>query len=108
MTTPAGCSSDMSANFNYLITAISSLAKEEFVTLSPNPFTDELRINFYLVNSTTASISVLDLSGRMVIENKEIGSESSLQLRYLPAGIYVVRLLDSDGRLLYTQKIVKI
>ena len=108
VTTPAGCSSDMSANFNYLITAISSLAKEEFVTLSPNPFTDELRVNYYLVNSTTASISVLDLSGRMVIENKEIGPESSLHLRDLPAGIYVIRLLDSDGRLLYTQKIVKI
>lgn len=105
--TSGGCSSDMSANFNYLITAMSSLAKEEFVTLSPNPFTDELRINYYLVNSTTASISVLDLSGRMVIENKEIGPESSLHLRDLPAGIYVVRLLDSDGRLLYTQKIVK-
>jgi hypothetical protein len=108
VTTPAGCSSDMSANFTYLITAISSLAKEEFVTLSPNPFTDELRVNYYLVNSTTASISILDLSGRMVIENKETGPESSLHLRDLPAGIYVVRLIDSEGRLLYTQKIVKI
>lgn len=106
--TTSGCPSEMSANFNYLITAITNLAKEEFVTLSPNPVVDELRIQYYLINSSKAYVSILDMSGRPVVDGKEMATDSTVSLRELPSGLYVLRLLDSDGRLLYTQKIVKI
>lgn len=108
VTNTAGCTSDMSTNFSFLITAITSLAKEEFVTFSPNPVVDELRVQFYLINSSKAYISILDMNGRPILYEKEMAPDSTISLRELPSGVYVLRLLDSEGRLLYTQKIVKI
>lgn len=108
VTNAAGCTSDMSPNFNFLITAVSSLAKEEFVTFSPNPVVDELRIQYYLINTLKAYISILDMNGRPVVDGKEMASDTTVSLRELPIGIYVLNLLDSEGRILYTQKIIKI
>ena len=69
----------------------------------PNPVSDLLTVRLNTVRS--ASAQVFDLVGTVVAEKQLDASDMTLDLRSLPAGIYVVRVIAGDS--IYTERIVK-
>ncbi|MBR5373706.1 MAG: glycoside hydrolase family 9 protein [Paludibacteraceae bacterium] len=69
----------------------------------PNPVSDLLTVKLNTVASATAQ--VFDLMGTVVAEKQLNASDMTLDLRSLPAGIYVVRVIAGDS--IYTERIVK-
>ena len=52
-----------------------------------------------------ATAQVFDLMGTVVAEKQLNASDMTLDMRSLPAGIYVVRVIAGDS--IYTERIVK-
>jgi len=59
----------------------------------PNPFTDEVRIT----GATGSTLQVITESGVLVHTQKITGTDESLRLNHLPAGVYFFRL-EKDGQ----------
>lgn len=77
----------------------------------PNPFTDQIKIEFNLSKDDNASINIIDVTGREVkeISNSYLAEgihDLTIDSSDLPPGIYFVVLQGSDFR--KDQKIVKV
>lgn len=72
----------------------------------PNPAKDRLNIN---VNNMPgkATIQLVDINGRVVLSQQMVQNNTSLDIRQIPAGMYLVRLNNTDGKSVYQQKFVK-
>lgn len=58
----------------------------------------------------TAKVEIMDISGRKVLEQKKYDKYTSEitfnNISELPAGVYVVSALDSEGRLLQSTRLI--
>jgi hypothetical protein len=88
-------------NMVEFVTAVPSLLDVATIRIYPNPVIDNLTIQGLDIDTR---ISVIDLSGRVLIE-KQINSENSVSLGSLQRGQYILRLLNSNG--VKTFKILK-
>ena len=77
---------------------INDVAEVNF-NVYPNPAADRLNIN---CNEAVREVSVIDMAGRTVIN---AGSEHTLNVSGLAAGVYVVRVATENG--IGMQKFVK-
>lgn len=73
------------------------------LTLSPNPVKDQLKVSG-LVES--AKITILDLTGKAVI-TKTIANNESISLGALTPGIYIAKVTNLQGELVYRTKLIK-
>ncbi len=73
------------------------------VSLSPNPVTDKLTI---IAKEALASVSVYDVSGRVLLSQVVTGTNTTVDTEALPTGIYFVKLTGEDGST-ETNRIVK-
>jgi hypothetical protein len=71
------------------------------INIYPNPFTDVLKISDI---KNVKSISVNDISGRIMIKNRQPSSE--INLSTLKSGLYIVNLYMNDGTI-QSFKVVK-
>lgn len=87
---------------NGTLTINEVLAIEDKVTIEvyPNPATNFIRVNSAEVNS----IEVLDMNGRVI---KSIPVSSNMEVSELNQGIYMLRLMDHDGKVLSTNRLIK-
>ena len=80
------------------------------VSLYPNP-TDDL-LNVELSGAGIATVALYDLQGRMVYSQNPSNSPAehsptaTVNMRNIPAGVYVLRVTDGDGKE-YQQKVVR-
>jgi len=74
----------------------------------PNPTSNELFVQ--ISKSTTNAqflLAIFDLTGKLLTEvNIESGNLTAINTTYLPNGILLIRL-NENGRLVYTEKIIK-
>ncbi len=72
------------------------------ITISPNPATD-----YILINSQTdvLNVSIYNSSGAKLIEDKNLGRISELNIDYLPNGIYFIEITVTNG--VYLHKFIK-
>ncbi len=90
------------------ITSNNSVAIDSFIiTTYPNPFTETINFEFSKPITDFISISVFDVLGRLVNEQKEkaINSVLTIDLSRLPTSEYLIRLNAND--LNYYTKIIK-
>ncbi|MES2371433.1 MAG: T9SS type A sorting domain-containing protein [Bacteroidota bacterium] len=106
-TTQNGCTSAMSANFNYLITAIVTLSNNQFIKLYPNPVRQDLKIDYKLDGQTQLRLMIYDLNGKLVLDKSKMSTGSLLSLKEFSSGSYFVSIYDTKGKLIYTDKIIK-
>ncbi len=84
--------------------------KEDVVVLVyPNPFSNNLTIELPgNVDSDMMMVQLMDMTGRMVYERKELSTGQIIQISGdLPTGIYALKWIDEKNQLFYTQKIIK-
>lgn len=76
------------------------------VTLFPNPAKDKLNV-YVLGDNTRKTLTVYDLTGRVVYSGLLNEMLTTLNLQKLKRGLYVVKVSAQDGKVLYSDKILK-
>jgi hypothetical protein len=76
---------------------------ESEVSIYPNPFNSQLTIQ--LGNWTSAFVTVYDLNGALVLEQFVSGSEVTMQMNSISAGVYMLKA--SNGNEIYQTRIIK-
>lgn len=75
---------------------------EDFFTLSPNPAAERLTVQF--TGKSAGALSICDLNGREVLMEQLVSAEGftsrELNIAHLPGGLYLLRLLRTDGTVL--------
>lgn len=78
--------------------------KEEKIKIYPNPFSDNIIINFS-GNTFPLEYKVMDLSGKVIMQNKTFSTQEIISLKDLAAGTYVISA--KVGKYNLVQKLVK-
>jgi len=79
------------------------------IKLYPNPFNEELHIEFS-VNSieNTSKIRLVNTLGSIIQETDNISLSTTLKFtKSLSKGLYFVQVLDTNQQILYTRKVIK-
>jgi hypothetical protein len=76
---------------------------DDNIVLYPNPASDDLNVIFD-PNADVKNIAVYNLIGKIVSIYKVNGNSAKLNVSNIPSGIYFVRLLDGQGRVIATRK----
>lgn len=103
VTNQFGCSNISDSTFVTWVNGVNEAFGNNTVSIFPNPVND--KINIHLQNSATVSVSVSDVTGRVVYEVLINGNEAEIPSSNFPNGIYIVKLNDGKASLL--TKIVK-
>lgn len=68
----------------------------EIQTVAPNPFNDQLRVSFHTEITGTATLSLIDMAGRVFYSKQETVrpglSQTTLPTGTIPAGMYLLRI----------------
>jgi hypothetical protein len=69
----------------------------------PNPVASTLVVR----TPSEGQVALLDLTGRIVVQDMGIATEAQLQVGHLPSGQYLLRWSDDDGQVLGITKVLK-
>lgn len=83
---------------NVSVTTINGAAG--VISIYPNPAVDEVKIDAPFV----VNITITDVTGRIVISRQQTNTVS---LAGLAGGVYLFRIMDQDGKVVKTEKVVK-
>jgi Secretion system C-terminal sorting domain/Fibronectin type III domain/Bacterial pre-peptidase C-terminal domain len=76
------------------------------VKLFPNPVTEKLSI--YMVgDNSQKNLILFDANGKTVYSQQITDMFTTLDLQKLTAGVYFVKITSTEGKVLYTEKIIK-
>jgi len=84
-------------------TGISKIIESSDIVFYPNPVSDNLTIKS--VKAPLETISIYELSGRLLIQTDGNGTEQSLELSGLSSGIYIIKI--KTGKENFTGRIIK-
>lgn len=80
--------------------------RHQIVTFFPNPFQDELTLNFEQDGLKPLLLEVIDVTGRLLhLKFVDTSTHRTLDFTGRPSGIYLVKLMYGDGYKLY--KVIK-
>jgi hypothetical protein len=97
-----------------VVNSLEDLNSSVSVEMFPNPYTDQLRINYKLEKESNVSIQVYDITGKLVktllsLENQEKGIQNytlnSSENGFMPGAYYVRLTIDNNS---ITRKVVQL
>jgi hypothetical protein len=81
------------------------------VSVYPNPVKEMLRLRIMGVMNGPYSLSVVDMAGRSIrqqkIQGHQAGNEISIPMKELPAQLYMILIRNEKNNIVYRQKIMK-
>ncbi len=83
--------------YSKIVTALVGGGRTFSVNAYPNPVKDQLTIKIYGLQGKDASIQVTDLKGTVLRTLPVTASETEVDMRGIPAGIYLVKYADNEG-----------
>ena len=89
---------------NGLTTGIESIKNNLAVSVYPNPFVNELTVNYKLQNNN-ATLTIFNLIGENIYTTTLSENSTQLSLTNFDKGIYFIKIIDGENSL--TKKIVK-
>ena len=102
-----GCSSSVS--YYYLVTDIIRLSWDEFIKLTPNPFINNMNIDFVVKGHQKMNIEVFSAAtGAKVATRMGVIAGSRLSFSELNPGVYFVRVSSPDFKVSHQLKMVKL
>jgi hypothetical protein len=102
-----GCSSSVS--YYYLVTDIIRLSWDEFIKLTPNPFINNMNIDFVVKGHQKMNIEVYSAAtGAKVATRMGVIAGSRLSFSELNPGVYFVRVSSPDFKVSHQLKMVKL
>ena len=104
-----GCQSNISASYYYVVTDLIHLNNEEFINIGPNPFADNLNLNYFIKSGATLDAKIYALgTGQLVFEKNGLLSYSKINLSNLSSGTYLMELYTNDLKKCFRFKLVKL
>ncbi len=104
-----GCTSVKGTSYFYLVTDIINLDDNQFIKVTPNPFSTNVYLHFFLLKYYTLNVDVFEInSGSIVASRKGLYTGANLNIESLSSGIYAVRVYSSDFKMTYMFKLVKL
>lgn len=85
---------------------ISASKAQNDVILYPNPSTNEINI-LHDSKLRVENILVCSADGRLMITTKSSGPASKIDVKNMPSGIYIVRLLNESGQITATSRFTR-
>lgn len=82
--------------YDLLVDAQEILPTSWEVTVCPNPTTEQVRFRWSTKEQLTAQL--YDTNGRLILQQAGILQEGQMDMSPLPAGTYLLRLQDLEGR----------
>jgi hypothetical protein len=107
-TTQNGCISAMSSPYYYLVTDIVRLNNGEFIKMAPNPFKNQINLDFNVKGYFKLNIDVFELTtGNRVFSRQGLQAGTPIILNELSSGTYIVKVTSNDGKILQQFKMLK-
>ncbi len=75
------------------------------ITVSPNPFADQVQIDFDYNGPT--NIAIINNQGQVIRSIMTDSNRNSINLKELNAGMYIIQINDMSGRTIASEKIIK-
>ena len=88
-----------------LLTGIAQADYETDFEIFPNPFSNEIQINNKL-NHQDLIFKLIDINGKTLIEKNINNDKVTLDLN-ISSGLYNVLIVDNNGKILMTKKVIK-
>ena len=108
-TTQNGCISSVSSPYYFVITDIVNLEENQFIKVTPNPYSSNIYLHFFLKGYNSLSVDVLDFAtGRPIANRVKLLTGSNLNLQSLSTGIYIIKVYSLDMKFVHMFKIVKL
>jgi len=94
--------------FSYVVTAIVNVGGGNYLSIAPNPAKDFIVIRYNLPGNITASVELYDLNGKKVLTKNNVKDGDQVNLMQLAGGMYVLKIYNSNGRMIGSTKIIKL
>jgi hypothetical protein len=105
--TQDGCIAS-SANYYYLITDIFNISATEYIKLAPNPFVNQVNLDFLLNGYGKLNVEVVSITtGNILVSLKGLTTGTPISLANLSSGVYLVKLSSPDYKFIHQFKMVK-
>jgi len=97
----------LDANWYYDVVSVeeNSLALLRNIRVYPNPFTENIAVEFSETKESLHQLLIYDLTGKIVHESS-IGNQETLSLSFLSKGVYILKI-SLDNNRWHTQKLIK-
>jgi hypothetical protein len=90
-----------------VVTAVTNYSNGDYVRTYPNPVITLMKVEYKLGMQRELTLKVYDMSGRVVLEQKKVKSGDQVNMSGLLRGIYQYQLIDTTGKLLMADKLLK-
>ena len=81
------------------------------ISVLANPFSNNITVDFLSDRNQTVSSRLFDNTGRQVISQKitvaKGSSRKSIETSNLNRGMYILQVIDENGQILYSDKLIK-
>jgi hypothetical protein len=107
-TTQNGCISAMSSPYYYLVTDIVRLNNGEFIKLAPNPFINQINLDFNIKGYQRLNVDVFELTtGNRVFSRQGLQAGTPIILNELLSGTYIIKITSNDSKIVQQFKMLK-
>ena len=105
--TQNGCSSNLSDAYTFAITAIVNFSNGQYLKTYPNPVKENFIIEYKLTGQSQIRLMIYDLNGKLVLNKEKVSNGSPIRLDGLKAGTYALRIFSKEGKVIFTDIIIK-
>ncbi len=93
VTSEYGCQSELSDEYDFIITGVGSEELSDAIRIYPNPASDKLIIEIQSDNPGKISMDIVSMYGRTIIsQDNNIGNKFEINLGGFASGIYLLRI----------------
>lgn len=79
-----------------LINSLNNPNTDDVLTLSPNPATDKLLINYNETINPTTTVSIFNSQGKKIASQKLSDIQTDLNVSNFPSGIYFIEIYNES------------
>ncbi len=87
-------------------TTIQELNSDGMVNIYPNPSNGVVNIDYNLFNSSTGTIFITDVTGRVIVEKSLETASGQVSIMLDASGVYICSIVDDKENKVHTQKVV--
>lgn len=97
-----GCASNASSAYSFTLISYAGIGEnpaDNAVQVWPNPASTHISVSYKNPSNTSASLSIFDLSGRLVYQKNITNTEASqIDVSYLSGGLYILELNSGEQK----------
>jgi hypothetical protein len=104
-----GCVSAFSPGFAYKPPKpVDTTSSGNHLSFAPNPATSYMVANFAVPGTSLINVEIFDINGRLKATYPQVSNGVRLDIAALPAGFYLIKAYDLNGKAVGVAKIIKV